>query len=473
MESELGSLLSSTVSDSGGSGDDSAGDAAGFGTEFNADATGDTGDTNDTSALNTSQDTAVQSDADVSTSPTEPNSEPFPGWKLNEDGSYNVVSTELPRIQAALQYNEAVSQIFQTPQEAQESYATSSQMRQMQNDWRYGTPDAIRSVAEFLAGNGHSDPAGKMAFQRSFGQLAGMLPDMLRQQNPAAYNTLVQSFGPRIWQPLYQRAASIAAQYGSDSLEAKAALQQAQGVQWGMTGQYPTELPKVDPQSQAQTAFQQREQAFNQRQEAALRRDVQSFNNQFEGARLSQLDQMITAKLAPIKDRYPEIALKDLISGIRGEVLQTLDSQENLSIEQRQEHDAIVQDFHTTWHRGSPGQGLGPRVQAYQQNFLARAGRVLGPIAQKRINAATQARVNANTSPRNRTNAQQGQGANAGVPRQNSPNGQANGRTNGTNGANGTNGQNGRNGTNGQGQGVSKRDQFDKEWQAAFSSFRR
>src|SRR5580704_7827827 len=135
MEAELGALLGSV--DAGG--DESATPDQGT-SDSGQPPIGDTVDQSDSSQV-------PAEGADLAADPNAPpaNAEPFPGWKLNEDGTYTVTSTELPRIQAALQYNDAVSQIFQTPQEAQESYAYSSGFRQLQNDWKYGTPDAVKS----------------------------------------------------------------------------------------------------------------------------------------------------------------------------------------------------------------------------------------------------------------------------------------------------------------------------------------
>ena len=58
----------------------------------------------------------------------------------------------------------------------------------------------------------------------------------------------------------------------------------------------------------------------------------------------------------------------------------------------------LISDFQHTWRNATPGQGLQPRIQAYVNDFMNRANRVLGPIAQKRINAATAARVSAANS---------------------------------------------------------------------------
>lgn len=342
------------------------------------------------------------------------NAEPIPGWKLNADGqTYTVPSAELPRVQAALQYAEALGQYFSTPEEAQGAYSSASQMRQMQNDWQYGTPDAIRSVMNFLAGASHTDPAGRMAFQRSFGQMMSMAPDILRQTNPQAYSQFVGSMNNRAVEGLYMKAAHDAAQYGPQSDVAKQSLLDAQSVEWGFTGKYRETAPTVDPNAQRQAQFTQQQRDFEARQSAALRRDVGNFNNSYlEGPKLAKLDQMIAEKLSPIKSRYPEGVFNDTVAGIHREIVDTLAKQTDWYTEHRQAFDQLINDYRMTWAQGSPGNGLQPRINAYQQDYLNRAGRIAGPIIQKRLNAATTAvtsarKANANGTTRNNAGATQ------------------------------------------------------------------
>lgn len=338
-------------------------------------------------ALGTNEQTPAQT--------AQPNAEPIPGWKLNEDGTYTVAATELPRVQSALQYADSVGQYFQSAQEAQGAYAGASQMRQMQNDWAYGTDDAIKSVLQFLAGSSHPDPAGRMAFQRSFTKMMSVAPNILKTSNPQAYASVVQSMNTHVIDVAYEKAAQISAQFGAGSEVAKQALVDAQSVEWGMTGKYRNEVPQLDPQAQARSTFEQQQRDFNARQEAAERRDVGAFNNQFvEGAKLAKLDAMIAEKLAPIKDRYTDIAFKDLVVGIHREVMDTVAKQSDWYTEHRQAFDQLIGDYQTTWRNGSPGQGLQPRINAYIQDFINRAGRILPAIAQTRINAATKTAVN-------------------------------------------------------------------------------
>jgi hypothetical protein len=64
------------------------------------------------------------------------------------------------------------------------------------------------------------------------------------------------------------------------------------------------------------------------------------------------------------------------------------------NLEHQQNWQQIINDYKTTWNSGSPGNGLQPRVQAYIQNFLTQARKLLPSVAKDRIGAATRAVVN-------------------------------------------------------------------------------
>lgn len=306
-------------------------------------------------------------------------------WKMSADGqSYLMPKGELPRLQNALKYSEAVGQIFANPMEAQSAAIQASDMRTLFNDWHFGTPESLRSVMNHLAGSNHTDPAARAAYQRSFTQMAQMAPEMLRQINPGAYSQFVSSMGKSLTAQMYERAAQTGNQ--QDFLD-------AQAMDWALTGQYKTELPKTDPAAQARTQFERERAEFQARQEAGLKRDILSFNqNVVEGAKFAQLGTRIDALLAPVKAKFNDVAYADLKAGIQREAIDSLMKSEWFT-EHKQNFDQLMADYRHTWTQGSPGQGLQPRVQAYINDFLSRASRVLPAIAQKRVNATTQARV--------------------------------------------------------------------------------
>jgi len=306
-------------------------------------------------------------------------------WALSPDGkAYMMPKGEYPRVQNALKYTEAVSQIYATPQEAQSAALQATDLRQITNDWMYGTDDSIRGVLNHWAGGNHQDPATRAQFQRSFAKMAQMAPQILKQVNPQAHAEFVSTMGKSVVESLYDKAA----QTGNPQ-----DLLDAQSVDWGMTGNYQKELPKKDPAAQAQAQWQQEKQAFEARQQNALKRDVVSFNQTaVEGAKFTQLGTRIDSLLAPVKAKFNEVAYNDLKAGIQREVIDTMMKQEWFT-EHKQNFDQLMSDYRHTWQQGSPGQGLQPRVQAYIQDFLSRVSRVLPAIAQKRVNATTQARL--------------------------------------------------------------------------------
>ena len=303
-------------------------------------------------------------------------------WKLSPDGkTYMMPKAEFPRVQSAMQYADAVGQFFSTPQDAQLAASQAADLRTMANDWVYGTDDTIRSVLSHWAGANHGrNPAMQQAFQRSFSRMMTMAPEILKGINPAAHQQFVRDSGKALVNSLYEKAANTGNPQD---------LQDAQAVDWGLTGQYQKELPKADPQAQARAQFEQQQREFNTRQDAAMRRDVTNFSNQaVEGAKMAQLGQKIDALLSNVKDKYNPIAYEDLKAGIHRELIDTISKQDWFT-EHKQNYDQLMSDYRTSWQQGYPGQGLQPRVQAYVQDFMSRANRVLPSIAQKRVNATT------------------------------------------------------------------------------------
>jgi hypothetical protein len=312
-------------------------------------------------------------------------------WKLAPDGqSYVLPKAELPKVTNALKYSESVGQIFANQMEAQNAAIQAGDMRTMFNDWHFGTEESLKSVMSHLSGANHPDPATRASYQRSFTKMAQMAPDMLRQINPQAYSQFVSSMGKSLTAQMYEKAAQT--QNPQDLLD-------AQSMDWALTGQYQKELPKADPQAQQRSQFEQRERDFYARQDAALKREVVNFNNTaVEGAKFNQLSSRIDALLAPVKGKFNEVAYADLKAGIQREAIDSLmkstdPAMQSWFTEHRQNFDQLMADYRHTWTQGSPGKGLQPRIQAYINDFLSRASRVLPAIAQKRVNATTQARL--------------------------------------------------------------------------------
>lgn len=367
--------------------------------------------------------------------PADPNSTPYP---LSEDGqSYLVPKAELSSIQTDRTFAKEVGQYFASPQEAHISYLQASDLRAMGNDWMQGSDQAIQGVLSHWAGANHAhSPAVQAKYQASFAKMASMLPEQLKTVNPQAYGTMVDGMIGKAIERAYERA--VQSQNPED-------FKRAQELDWGATGQYKTELPKVDSRAAQETALEAKMREFNTRQDAALNRDIGNFNQQtVEGAKFKQLNGMIDKLLEPVKARYGDTAYADLRAGIQRELMTTLQNQPEWFLEHRQTWDQIMDDYKTSWKAGQGPQALQPRINAYVSDFISRAKRFLPSITQKRIGATTSAQ---------RPRTPQGQfapQARQGAPATPAPNGSpapTNGRW--------------------------SSDQWDQEWNKQFETFRR
>lgn len=336
-------------------------------------------------------------------------------WPLSPDGnSYQVPKAELPRVQAAMQYQQQVGQIFATPAEAQAASQQAFDFRTMYNDFQYGSDACIKGILEFFSGTSQShNPQSRAAFGRSFEKMLTMAPGVLQQTNPQAYQGFLQATGNALVESLYQKAA----QTGS-----KDDLLAAQGMEWALspTGEFRKELPKADPQAQARSDFERQRDAFQKNQEAAFTREASNFDNQVVGSVNRALDGQIDKVLARVKQHYPEVAYNDLKLGIRSEVFSTLQKQDQF-FEHRQHLDQLKADFSTAWHSGQFPPAFQNRVPAHVQEFMSLANRVLPSIAAKRVNASTQARAGKQNDRQGAP--QQQRGAGRPSPKPQAPNG--------------------------------------------------
>ncbi len=328
-------------------------------------------------------------------------------YPLSPDGSaYMVPKADLPGLQAERAFAREVQQYFTTPAEALQAYQQSSDLRVMFNDWTQGSEPALQGVLSHLAGLNHQDPGMRARYQQSFVNAATrIVPQMLQQMAPQAYDGMAQTFVGRAIEKAYERAAET--QNPED-------FKAAQYFDWGHTGKYKTELPKVDPEARARTQFEQERQQFEQRQSQAMERDVRAFNlaalegNAWTqnpdgslgapgGGKYGALAGQIDKLLAPVAKRYPGPTLDAAKQAILNETRRALERQSEWWLEHEQAFRGIVDDWRSTWRQGKPGAGLQSRIQSYQRDFLTRASRVLPQIVQKHLGAATQTQTrNAN-----------------------------------------------------------------------------
>lgn len=335
--------------------------------------------------------------------PAQPAGEQAP-YPLSQDGKfYQVPKGDLQGIMDARNFSQAVQEWFPTPQDAQVASIQASTLRQMSNDWVTGEPGSVAQVLQYLSGAFHQDPAMAQRWNQSFQTAVQQMPQMLEQMNPDAFRSFVGASARFDAQGNQLSPASGLLTKAVELAYARAAqsgnpedFKQAQYLDFGVNGSYKNELPRVDPQAQQMSQFEQRQRDFNMRQEAALKRDSGLFDQTaLNGARDKQLTAAIDALLKPVQGKYPETTYTAVRAAIEKEALATLQKSADWWSEHNQEHYALLKDFGTTWQQGAPGQGLQPRVQAYISGFMSRANRVLPAIVQKHLGAATQTRTRA------------------------------------------------------------------------------
>lgn len=323
---------------------------------------------------------------------TDPAAQPQAGaeaspYTLSPDGKfYQVPKSELPQFQTAQKYFQQVSQHFATPQEAQNAASQAADLRIMSNDWASGADQSIETVLRHWAGFDHSaNPQIQQRYQQSFAKMAELMPNTLKQINPQAYEGMQARLITESIESAYQKAAQT-----RNPEDFKA----AQERDYGFTGQYKTDPSQIQKQQTQQvSAEQQRMREFETREANALKRDIGDFNTSaVEGAKFNQFGQMLDKTLGKIKDRYSEAGFNDLKAGIHRELIDTMKNQpDSWWMEHTQEWQRIMDDYRSIWKQGGDAKSLQPRVQSYIQSFISRANRLMPPIAQKRIGAATNA----------------------------------------------------------------------------------
>lgn len=315
-------------------------------------------------------------------------------YPLSPDGSsYMVPKDSFPALKTAQDYHSQVSQFFSSASEAQVGAQQASDFRQMANDFMLASPEALQNWLGYWATGGQNAPPELATrHQRAFSQMAAKVPEVLSRVNPQAHQALSQKFVQSAVEAAYQKAA----QSGT-----KEDLLSAQSIEWGLTGKYKTELPALNPQDARISEFEAREAAFNQRQAAEFQRQVGEFSTKtLEGAKFSGLRSKIDELLKPVEAKYPALALKDIKEGIHRDVISKLQSNQDWWNEHHQAYQGLIQDFQTTFQRGTPGAGLQARSQAYIQDFVSRATRALQPFVQSRLNAAMAAKKAQNGTAR-------------------------------------------------------------------------
>jgi hypothetical protein len=307
------------------------------------------------------------------------------GYAVDPQGNYIVPKHELPQLQAAKTYAEAVQQKFPTAQDAEVAYAQSSDFQAMMNDMQYGADADVDAMLQFLSGANAADPQTKASMQSGFERMATRASNMLQKLNPQAFDKHVQGLVQGNIDALYQRWQ----QTGNE--EDKLAYQRAS---WGHTGQYKTEMTPIDPMQQAQEQLVRQQQSLQAHESQLLERDWTSYNrNSVDGPRWEQFNAEIDTMLKPIKAAYaPEVfgALRD---NIASQVLDKMKNDFEFSRTQSISRTQIQKGYEQLWRNRQPADSLKPRIDSYQANFMARARQILPSVAKPLIDKAAAPRA--------------------------------------------------------------------------------
>jgi hypothetical protein len=278
------------------------------------------------------------------------------------------------------------------------------------------------------SGRNHGDnPMVQQQYARSFARAAQRMPEMLKQTNPQAYRQLLGGIakipgtigadGQITWSDATQPASGLLLDAVNVAYESAAQtqnpldLRRAQELDYAVTGTFKQELPKLDPEAQRRSEFEQRERAFNTNQSRAEARDTNNWNQaSVEGAKFKLLDQELDKVLGSYRERsrISDVAYADLKAGIVRDLVgaqagrlagKLAASDPEWATLHEQEFRSLVNDYRTTWKQGSPGKGLEARTNAYLQDFLGRARRQIPAIAKSRIEMRPKP-ATAKTAPR-------------------------------------------------------------------------
>lgn len=302
-----------------------------------------------------------------------PNSAAAP-YQLTKDGAaYIVPKTELPQFQGAKQYADATQEFFPTAGDAKLGYLEASDFRALRSDFLSGDPNNIDAMLGYFSGKDHADPALAGQFRESFVRMAERIPETLKSINPDAHAKLGDSFINSRIESAYTRAAETG---NPDDLLA------AQRMDWGHTGRYKTELPKVDPQAAARSAEAARLKGIEDRETGIYNRDWKSFNTStLEGPKWAAFNAEIEKTLAPVKDSYDPIVFKALTKQISDDLIGKLQGDYEWARNHKNELGMLQRDYQNLWKAQKPADGLKPRIETYTKDFMGRVRRYLPSIA--------------------------------------------------------------------------------------------
>lgn len=296
---------------------------------------------------------------------------------------YHVKPERMKGFVQAKNFMRAVEEYVPTVEAAKELHANASDFRAMQIEFQSGEPEAVGKFLDFWG----SSPEGLNA-------LTTELPAYLAK---AGNNQALQALEQRISGALVSRAYSKAAQTGDAG-----DLYRAQSMDFAHNGKYRfktvDEIPKRQPQQDAQTELQRREQEINRQHETFVNARWADFDKQaLTGAKDTALDSEIEKAFAPVKASYPPAVLsalkREAKAGVEDALKKTFEWSRNHDLEARD----IQRDFTRALKANKPT-NVEPRATALVNDYKSRAARVLPSIVKPLIADATKSVVERSTA---------------------------------------------------------------------------
>jgi hypothetical protein len=304
--------------------------------------------------------------------------DPNAPYKLTEDGSaYQVPKQDFEIMQGMREYAEKTQNLFPTVQDAEIARREALDLRAIRTDWTNGEQPDIDAILGYLSGVDETDPTYQQQFRQSFAKMATRMPDYLRAVDQNAYGSLESAVIQQKTNALYEHAAKT--QNPED-------LFKAQQFDHAMTGRYKTEkdLPVHDPVAEERAKFEA-DRALIQRQRAdMMNRDWQNFDATVaNGSKMAQFKGEVEKLLDPLKGKYTERHINSIRKDVIDDTIAAMKRDSEWTREHMIEYTNIQKAYQAAWNNRQSADGLKPRIQRWQNDFLTRARRYLPSVAKQ------------------------------------------------------------------------------------------
>ena len=119
-----------------------------------------------------------------------------------------------------------------------------------------------------------------------------------------------------------------------------------------------------------------------------------------EGAGITALQAEIAKILDPVKSKYDPALFEALVDKIDANVIKALNNDYDWARNHNNAYAALKKDYEQLWRNNRSSDELRPRVQAFQNDFMARVRRLIPSTAAPYLNKATASAVAPAKEPR-------------------------------------------------------------------------